>query len=122
MLKPAEPAMQPPEPASAPGDERPIGEIVHQLVEEGKAYAQAELGVAKAIAAAKANILKVPAILLGAAFLLLQAAVTVLAVAVFLGLLALMGPILAGLLAFVIFAGLAGGLGWLAIDKLRRDL
>ncbi len=118
MLKPAEPAMQPPE----PGDERPIGEIVHQLVEEGKAYAQAELGVARAIAEAKANGLKVPAILLGAAFLLLQAAVTVLAVALFLGLLALVGPVLAGLLAFVIFAGLAGGLTWQAVRMIRRDL
>jgi len=118
MLKPAEPAMQPPE----PGDECPIGEIVHQLVEEGKACAQAELGVARAIAEAKANGLKVPAILLGAAFLLLQAAVTVLAVALFLGLLALVGPVLAGLLAFVIFAGLAGGLTWQAVRMIRRDL
>ncbi len=118
MLKPAEPAMQPAE----PGDERPIGELVQQLVEEGKAYAQAELGLAKAIAAAKASSLKVPAILLGAALLFVQAAVTVLAVAIFLGLLPLMGPILAGLLAFVIFAAIAGGLGWLAIDMVRRDL
>lgn len=122
MLKPAEPAMQPPEPGPEPGDERPIGELVHQLVEEGKAYAQAELGLAKAIAAAKASGLKVPAILLGAALLLAQAAVTVLAVAIFLGLLPLMGPILAGLLAFVIFAAIAGGLGWLAMDKIRRGL
>ena len=122
MLKPTDPAMQPPERSPQPGDERPIGEIVHQLVEEGKAYAQAELGVAKAIAAAKANGFKVPAVLLGAALLFAQAAVTVLAVAVFLGLLPLMGPILAGLLAFVIFAAVAGGLGWLAVDKLRRGL
>ena len=34
MLKPAEPGPPPPE--------RPIGELVHELVEEGKAYAQAE--------------------------------------------------------------------------------
>jgi len=120
MLKPTDPAMQPPERSPDPGDERPIGELVQQLVEEGKAYALAELGVVKAIAAAKANGLKVPAILLGAALLFVQAAVTVLAVAIFLGLLPLMGPILAGLLAFVIFTAIAGGLGWLAIDKLRR--
>lgn len=118
MLKPADPARQP----AGPGDEPPIGELVHQLVEEGKAYAQAELGVAKAIASAKADGLKLPAILLGAAFLFAQAAVTVLAVAVFLGLLALMGPVLAGLLAFLIFAGAAGGLAWFAIQKAKRDL
>ena len=118
MLKPADPPIQPPE----PGDERPIGELVHQLVEEGKAYAQAELGVAKAIAAAKAAALQGPAILFGAAFLLLQAAVTVLAVAAFLALLPLMGPVLAGLLAFAIFAAIAAGLGWRAVQMIKRDL
>lgn len=117
MLKPAEPAMRP-----ELGSERPIGELVQQLVEEGKAYAQAELGVAKAIASAKANRLKVPAILFGAAFLLVQAAVVVLAVALFLALLPLMGPMLAGLLAFAIFAGIAAGLGWKAVQMIRRDL
>ena len=121
MLKPADPAMRPSEPGDEPNDERPIGELVQQLVEEGKAYAQAELGVAKAVASAKAGRLKVPAILLGAALLFAQAAVTVLAVAVFLGLLALTGPVLAGLLAFLLFGGIAAGLGWLGIDKARSD-
>ena len=46
MLKPADPG--------PPGPERPIGELVHELIEQGKSYAQAELGLAKAIAAAKA--------------------------------------------------------------------
>jgi hypothetical protein len=118
MLKPTDPAMQP----SGPGDERPIGELVHELVEDGKAYAQAELGVAKAIATAKAGSLKVPAILLGAALLFAQAAVTVLAVAVFLGLLALMGPVLAGLVAFLIFAGAAGALAWFGVERAKRGL
>jgi len=110
MLKPAEPAMQ-------PGNEndRPVGELVHQLVEQGKAYAQAELGVAKAIAASKAQSFKVPAILLGTAFLLLQAAFGVLGVALFVALLPLMGPLLAGIAAFLLFAALAGGLVFLAV-------
>ena len=113
MLKPAEPAMQP-----GKGDERPVGELVHQLVEQGKAYAQAEIGVAKAIAASKAQAFEVPAILLATAFLLVQAAFCVLGVALFLALLPLMGPLLAGLAAFLIFAGLAGGLAYLAIKKI----
>ncbi len=121
MLKPADPAIRP-EPDPEANDERPIGELVSQLVDEGKAYAQAELGLAKAIASAKAGSLKVPAILLGAAFLLLQAAVTVLAVAAFLALLPLMGPMLAGLLAFLIFAGIAAGLGWQAVAIIGREL
>ena len=117
MLKPAEPPMRP-----EPSGERPIGELVHQLVDDGKAYAEAELGVAKAIASAKAGSLKVPAILLGAAFLLLQAAATVLAVALLLALRPLIGPILAGLLAFAIFAGIAAGFGWRAAQMMKRDL
>lgn len=114
MLKPADP------PPPGAGDERPIGELVNQLVEEGKAYAQAELGVAKAIAAEKAGTLKVPAILLGAALLFVQAAVTILAVATFLALVPLVGPVLSGLLAFLVFAGIGAGMAWFGIDKARR--
>lgn len=114
MLKPADPP--PPE----PNGERPIGELVHQLVEDGKAYAEAEIGVVKAIASAKVGSLKVPAMLLGAAFLLLQAAATVLAVALSLALLPLIGPLLAGIAAFAIFAGIAAGLGWQAMQMIRR--
>ncbi len=113
MLKPADPVLRP-----GTGDERPIGELVHQLVEQGKSFAQAEIGVAKAVAAAKAQAFKVPAILLATAFLLLQAAFTMLAVAVYLALLPLMGPLLAGLAAFLIFAALAGGLAYLAVKKM----
>ena len=117
MLKPAEPPARP-----GPGDDRPVGELVSQLVDEGKAYARAEFGLAKAIASAKAGGLKVPAILIGSALLLAQAAVTVVAVAIFVTLAAAMGPILAGLLAFLVFAGGAAGLAWLGIDKARRLL
>ena len=66
MLKP------PTEPGPEPADnERPI--------EDGKAYARAEVGVMRAMAAAKADALKLPAILFGAAFVLLLASVTALA-------------------------------------------
>ena len=116
MLKPVQPAMQP-----GNGNERPVGELVHQLVEQGKAFAQAELGVAKAVAASKAQSFKVPAILLGTAFLLLQAAFGVLGVALFLALLPLMGPLLAGIVGFLIFAALAGGLAYLAVKKIGGD-
>lgn len=114
MLKPAE---QP-----DPAEERPVGELVHQLLEEGKAYAQAEIGLAKATAAAKARALGIPAALLGAALLVAQAAVTMLAVAVFALLQWPLGTILAGLATFVIFGALAGGLAWYAIERVRREL
>ncbi|MDQ3078349.1 MAG: phage holin family protein [Pseudomonadota bacterium] len=113
MLKPVD------QPSTAPGEARPVGEIVHQLVEDGKAYAFAELDHAKAFAGAKADTYKMPAILLGAAFLFLQAAVVVLCVAIYLSLIPPLGPLFAGLLAVVIALGIAGGLAWIAIKRLE---
>src|SRR6476620_4033505 len=110
--------LKPPEPGAGPNSERPV----NQLVEDGKAYARAELGVAKAIANAKAKALVLPAGLFGAAFLLAQGAVTVLAVGLFVALWAVMPALLAGLIAFLVFAGIAGGLGWYAVVRLKRDL
>ena len=115
MLKPADQG-NPPQP------ERPIGELVQQLTDEGKAYARAELAVAKAVAAAKARALALPAGLFAAAFLLAQAAVTVFAVGVFAALYWLFGAVLAGFVAFLIFGGVAGALTWYAIQRLKRDL
>lgn len=113
MLKPVEPL------PGQPGDEPSVGEIVQRLVEDGKAYARAELGLVKAIASARASALASPLGLIGAAVLFIQAAVTVLAVATFFALLPLVGPVFAGLIAFLIFAGIAGGLGWFAVQKIR---
>jgi fatty acid desaturase len=112
MLKPADP---PP-----PGDERPIGEIVSDLVDDGKAYARAEINLAKTIAAAKANALKAPAILLVAAAVIAMAAVNALAVAIFIALAMLMPAIIAGVLAFLLIGGVAALLGWLGVQKLRN--
>ena len=109
-------------PADQPPPERPVGEIVHELIEDGKAYARAEFGVAKAIAAAKARALALPAGLLGAAFALVQAAITALAVGVFAALYWVFGPVGAGIVAFLIFSALAGGLAWYAVQRLKRDL
>ena len=109
------------EQVTPPDPERPIGDLVHELVEEGKAYARAELGVVKAIATAKGKALGLPAALLGAALLIAQAAVTVLAVAVFGSLQWLLGTLLAGLVAFLLFGAIAGGLAWYAIRRVRRD-
>ena len=117
MLKP------PNEPEPTPGDsDRPVGELVHELIEDGKAYARAEVGLVKAMASAKANALKFPAILFGAAFLLALAAITALAVGVALGLATLIGPLAGGIVAFLLFAALAVGLGWYGAVRLRKDL
>lgn len=111
MLKPADP--------TPPRDERPIGEIVGELVDEGKAYARAELDLAKAIASAKAKALKAPAILLVAAAVVAMGAVNALCVAIFFALATLMSPLIAGLATFVLVGAVAGFLGWLGIEKLR---
>jgi hypothetical protein len=114
MLKPADPGPQPPE--------RPVGELVHELIEQGKAYARAEFDLAKAIAAAKGKALIVPAALFGVAFICALAAVTALAVGVVIALATFIGPLAAGLVGMLIFAGIAVGLGWFGYLRLRRDL
>ena len=110
MLRPAEP----------PVGERPIGELVHQLVEDGKAYARAEAEVAKAMASDKVAAYKLPAILLFTALLVLQAAINALAFGICLWLLPMIGPILAGLVGFLIFAAGAGLPAWVAMRKIKE--
>ena len=108
-----------------PGDgenERSVSELVHELIEDGKAYARAEIGVVKATAAEKVDALKLPAILFGVAFVLALAAIGALAYAVAAGLAALIGPLAGGLLAFLLFAGVAGGLAWFGVAKVRERL
>jgi hypothetical protein len=114
MLKPADPG--PPRP------ERPVGELVQELIEEGKAYARAEIGLLKAIATAKGKALALPAGLFVAAFLIGTTALTALAVGVVLALAALFGPLAAGFVGMLIFAAVAGLLGWYGYSRLRRDL
>jgi hypothetical protein len=114
MLKPAN------EPMPEPEEERPIGEVVHQLIDEGKAYAKAEAELAKAQALAKAAEYKIPAILGFSALLFAQAAVTVLAVTIALALAPLIGPLGGGLIAVLVAGGAAALLGWVAVDRLKN--
>ena len=118
MLKPADP--EPSRPES--GDERPIGDFVHQLIEDGKAYARAELEVVKAIAADKGKALGVPAAMLGGALLFAQAAVVMLAAAVCIGLALFIGPLFGAILSFFLFGGIAAALARVAIQRAKRDL
>ena len=113
MLKPADPGPPPPE--------RPVGEFVHELIENGKAYARAEIDLAKAIAAAKGKALAIPGALFGIAFICALAAVVALAVGVVIALETFIGPLAAGFVGMLIFAALAGLLGWAGYNKLRRD-
>ncbi len=116
MLKPVDPGPQ------EPGSERPVGELVHEIIEEGKAYARAEFSLAKAIANAKARALIVPAILFGVAFIVALAAVTALSVGVVMALARFIGPLAAGIIGMLIFAAIAGGLGWYGAERVKRVL
>lgn len=114
MLKPADPGPPPPE--------RPVGELVHELIEEGKTYARAEIGLVKAIAAAKGKALALPAAMFAIAFICALAAITALAVGVVLVLATFIGPLAAGFIGMLIFAAVAGLLGWYGYNRLRQAL
>ena len=114
MLKPVDPGPQPPE--------RPIGELVHELIENGKTYARAEIDLYKAIVAAKAKALVVPPALVAGAFICALAAVTALALGVVIALETFIGPLAAGFVGMLVFAAIAGLLGWYGYNRLRRDL
>jgi hypothetical protein len=116
MLKPAD------QPVPGPDEERPVGDLVHKLVEDGKAYAKAELDLAKVIATANGKALAVPAALIGAALLFAIAAIGALATGVVLALAEVMNPLLAGLITLLLFGAIAGGLGYLAAAKARSAL
>ena len=114
MLKPAEP--------SPPHPERPIGELVHELIEDGKAYAQSEIGLAKTIAASKAKALAFPIGFLIAAVLIAMAAINALVLGVVLALASLIGPLGAGAVGLLIFLAIAGGAAWWGIQAVRRAI
>ena len=110
MLKPAE---SPP-----PEDARAIGEIVSDLVDDAKAYARAEFDLAKAIAADKARGLKIGAVLLVVALVGAFGAMTALSVGIFALLATFLGPLLGGIVAFLLIGAIAGLLAWAGIAKI----
>ena len=114
MLKPPD---SPPRPS-----ERPIGELVSQLVEDGKTYARAEVDLAKAIAASKARAVTTPLILFAVAVFVAMGALNALCVGIVLALSALVGPLLAGIAAFVLIGAVAAVLAWIGVIKIRRAL
>ena len=95
-------------PSHDPRDET-IGSLVHRLMDDGRAYARAELDLVKRIAAHRAGKAKSGAILLGIGVVLLLCSLTALVLALVLGLATLIGPFGAGMVVFLVLA-IAGGL------------
>ena len=91
-----------------------------ELIDEGKAYARAELGLAKATAEAKADAAKKPALLAAAALLFLIAGVVVLCMTLALALATLVGPLAGGLIAALVTFAIAGGLGLWAKQEMGK--
>ena len=99
-------------------DEAPIGELVGRLIDQGKGYARAEVGLVKAIATAKVDAAKGPAVLLVVALLFVIAGVVTFCVTLALALATLIGPLAGGLVATLIAFAIAGGLAFVAKKKL----
>ena len=99
-------------------NEPPIGELVGRLIDQGKGYARAEVGLAKAIATAKVDAAKVPALLLATALLFVIAGVVTFCITLALALATLIGPLAGGLLATLIAFAIAGVLAVVARRKL----
>ncbi len=108
--------------------EASIGDLFSRLKEDGKAFAQAEVGLYRAIARRRAGKARNGAIALVAAYLLLNAALITLIVCIALALATLIGPLLAGLatfagiglIAFLLVRWGAGKLSALSGDEEER--
>jgi hypothetical protein len=101
-------------------EEKPIGELFGQLIDEGKAYAKAELGLVKASAESKAEAAKKPAVLGAASLLFLIAGVVVLCMTLALALATLIGPLAGGLIAALVTFGIAAVLYLLARQEVEK--
>jgi len=104
--------------------EESIGELIGRLVEDGRAYAEAEVKLVKAIAEYRAQRAGRALALLGAGAVLLLSAVTALVLGAVTGLARYMNPFLAGLLVAALLA--AAGyvlirLGTAGLKGLGRD-
>ena len=99
------------------GDEAPIGELFGRLIDDGKAYAQAEVDLVRARAEDQVTRAKLPAILGAGAIAFGFASVIALVLTMVLALASLLGPLGGGLLATLIAVLVAGGLGLAAVKS-----
>lgn len=105
-------------PAQDP-DEESIGDLFGRLVEDGRAYARAEIDLLKQIARHRAARARNGLIMLVAGGVLLLTSLTALVLGLVLGLAALIGPVLAGLAIAAVLAGTGYGLVRYGLTGLR---
>lgn len=95
-------------PAQQDKRDESIGELVTRLVDDGRAYARAELALVKGIARHRAGKAKSGATFLAIGVVLLLCSLTALVLALVLGLATLIGPFGAGMVVFVVLAVIGG--------------
>jgi hypothetical protein len=101
-------------------DQASIGDLFGRLIDQGKGYARAEVDLAKAIATAKVDTLKLPVAFFAAALLFVIAGVVTFCITIALALATLIGPLAGGLVATVVAFAIAGGLAFVAVKKLSN--
>lgn len=101
-------------------DDRPIGELFGQLIDDGKSYARAEIGLVRARVEVHADRARKPLLFGGIAAILALAAVIALALTLVLALASLLGPFGGGVAATLLIAAAAGLFGWLAKSSWER--
>ena len=98
-------------------EDPPVGELVSRLIDEGKAYGRAEIGLVRAHATVAVDRVKRPAISIGIALAFAFAGVIALVMTLVLSLAALLGPLAGGLIATLATFAIGGLFVWLALRQ-----
>lgn len=114
--------LKPPEPPADQESGKDFGTLIHELIDNAKGYARAEVDLAKAIAADKTRRARTAAMLIGLALFLAMGALNALCIGILLGFGAVMSPVLAGICSFLLIGAVAGLAAWIGISKLRDSL
>lgn len=101
-------------------EEKGIGELFQQLVDDGKAYGQAELAYYRTLLRSKLRDARAMLWMGAVALALAQAAAVALVVGLVLTLAPLVGPGFATLIVVTAFLAIAGLMGWLAWTHVKR--
>jgi len=105
-------------PAQDPREES-IPDLVSRLIEDGRAYARAEIDLLKQIARHRAGRARTGLVLVGAGAVLALSALTALVLGLVLGLATLIGPLAVGLVVTAALAGIGYLLIRFGLDGLR---
>jgi len=88
---------------------RPVTDVLGPVLRRELRYETAVVGI-------------LPAALFAISFIVALAAVTALSVGVVMALAKFVGPLAAGAIGLLLFAAIAGGLGWYAVERVKRAL